>query len=273
MQDAGPADFLEPVDLRDVSTGCCRDPLLRFCNHVVAVAEADRARGAHGRACRFQPDFQTVGAERAFVDLRREVLVIVFRNDEWAGLHARPATDAARFVEHHGTEIRFEHRRGRARRGAGWVFAVHAELAPKHPIGLGAGNDLVEGNERVIVGVKIARVLIAFASKELCVVCRPVVPRFACHNAGPADDTPGIVLNHRFRFHSRCAHARSFLLMLQRNTLVSGMWELASPTLAVRSLAMSPGTMPAYPQCHGRPISSITRPSIKNGWKRSVTSA
>src|SRR5262245_34416539 len=125
------------------------------------------------------------------------------------------------------------------------MLTVHAELAPEHPIRFGAGHDLVEGDKCVVVGVQIARVLIAFAGKELCVIRRPVVPRFARHHTGPASDTPGIVLDHRFRFHSRCAHAWSFLLMLQRNTLVSGMCELASPTLAVRSLAMSPGTIPA----------------------------
>ena len=67
---------------------------------------------------------------------------------------------------------------------------------------------LVEGNQRVIVGVEIARVLIAFAGEEICMVRRPVVPRFARHHAGPAANTPGIVLDHRFRFHCRCAHLR-----------------------------------------------------------------
>src|SRR4029077_18984018 len=55
----------------------------------------------------------------------------------------------------------------------------------------------------------------------------------------------------------RYTDARPFLLRLHRNTLASGICELAPPTLAVRSLAMSPGTIPAYPQCHGSPTSSI----------------
>src|SRR4249920_633408 len=147
MQDAGAADFVEAVDLRNVSPRGRRNPPLRFGNHVVAVAEADRARRTYLRARRFEPNFQAIRAECAFVDLRREALVIVFRNDERACLHACSATDAARFVEHHGTEIRFEHRRGRARRRAGWVFAVHAELTPKYPIGLGAIYYLVESNQ------------------------------------------------------------------------------------------------------------------------------
>src|SRR5262249_29253324 len=112
-------------------------------------------------------------------------------------------------------------------------------------IGLGAGSDPVEGNEGVVVGVEITRVLIAGTGEEIGVVCRPIVPRLARHHTGPAANTAGIVLDHRFRFHGRWCHARSFLLMLQRNTLVSGICELGSPTLAVRSLAMSPGTIPA----------------------------
>ena len=56
------------------------------------------------------------------------------------------------------------------------MLAMHAELAPEHPVGLGAGNDLVEGNERIIVGVEIARVLITFAGEKIGVVRGPVVP-------------------------------------------------------------------------------------------------
>ena len=133
---------------------------------------------------------------------------------------------------------------GHADAQAGCSQCMHS-WRPEHPIGIGAVNDLVESNQRVVVGVEIARVLIAFAGEEICFVLRPVVPRFARHHAGPAADAPGVVLDHRLRFHRWCAHARSFLLMLQRNTLVSGICELGSPTLAVRSLAMSPGTMPA----------------------------
>ena len=167
MQHAGAADFFEAVNLRDISAGGFRDAPLRFDNHIVAVAETDRAGRAYGRARRVQPYFQTVGAERAFVDLRREALVIVFRNDERACLHARATADAARLVEHDGAEIRFEHRGSRARRGARGLLAVHAELAAEYPIGSGAVNDLVESNQRVVVGVEIARVLIALAGKEI----------------------------------------------------------------------------------------------------------
>ncbi len=142
------------------------------------------------------------------MDLWREALVVILRNDEWACLHACAATDAARFVEDHGAEIRFEHRVGRARRGAGWLFAVHAQLAPEHPIGLRAGNDLVESNQVVVVGVEIARVLVTVAGEEIGLVLRPVVPRFARYHARPAANAPGIVLNHRFRLHCRCAHLR-----------------------------------------------------------------
>src|SRR6266478_6687009 len=116
------------------------------------------------------------------------------------------------------------------------MVAVHAELASEHPIGSGAGGDLVEGDERVVVGVEIARVLIALAREELGMVGRPVVPRLARHHAGPAADAPGIVLDHRDRLHAWRVHARSFLLMLQRNALVSGICVFPSPTLAVRSL-------------------------------------
>src|SRR5207253_2956286 len=155
MQDAGTADFVKAVDLRNVSARRrCYAPL-RFSNHILAVSERDRARRAHGRARRFEISLQAVSAERAFVDLRREALVIVLRNNERTRLHARAAADAA-----------------------------------------------------------------------------------------------GIVLDHRVRFYlrwfcCRCAHGPSFLLMVQRNNLVSGMCELAVPTLAVRSLPMSPGPIPA----------------------------
>ena len=81
------------------------------------------------------------------------------------------------------------------------LFAVHAELTPKYPIGLGASNDFIESNQRVVVGIEIPRVLVTFAGEEICLVRRPVVPGFARHHAGPAANTPGIVLDHRFRFY------------------------------------------------------------------------
>ena len=46
------------------------------------------------------------------------------------------------------------------------MLAVHAELASEYPIGLRARNDLVERNQRVVVGVEIPRVLITFAGEE-----------------------------------------------------------------------------------------------------------
>src|SRR5207244_8472871 len=121
---------------------------------------------------------QAVSAERAFVDLRREALVIVLRNNERTRLHARAAADAAVLVEHHRAEIGLEHRIGRAGRCACWMLAVHAELTTEYPIRVGPGNDLVEGNERVIVGVEIARVLIAIAGEEFRLIFGAVVPRF-----------------------------------------------------------------------------------------------
>src|SRR5438270_8858593 len=78
----------------------CYAPL-RFSNHILAVSERDRAHRAHGRARRFEISLQAVSAERAFVDLRREALVIVLRNNERTRLHARAAADAAVLVEHH----------------------------------------------------------------------------------------------------------------------------------------------------------------------------
>src|SRR5688572_5635809 len=245
MKYASAADFFETVNFGDISPGGFRDAPLRFDNHIVAIAEGDRAGRTYLRACRFESNLEAVGAKRAFVDLRREAIVVIFRNDEWACLHARAATDAARLVEDDGAEIRFEHRGSRARRGTGGLFAVHAQLAAEYPIRLRAGNDLVESNEVVVVGVEIARVLVTVAGEEIGLVLRPVVPRFARYHARPAANATGIVLNHRFRLHCRCAHARSFFLILQRNTLLSGMCELGSPTLAVRSLAISPDTMPA----------------------------
>src|SRR5688572_22033228 len=176
MKYAGAANFVESVDLRNVSAGGFRDPPLRFDNHIVAIAEGDRACWTYLRACRFESNLQAISAEGAFVDLRREALVVIFRNDERACLHACPATDAARFVEDYGAEIRFEHRVSRARRGARWLFAVHAQLAPEYPIGLRPVNDLVESNQVVVVGVEIARVLVTFAGEEIGLVLRPVVP-------------------------------------------------------------------------------------------------
>src|SRR5262245_63677921 len=102
------------------------------------------------------------------------------------------------------------------------MLAVHAKLASEYPIGLGTGHNLVKGDEIVVVGVEVTRVLVAVAGEEFRLVLRKVVPRFASHHARPATDAPGVVLNHRLRFDGRRAHARSFLLMLQRNTLVSG---------------------------------------------------
>src|SRR4030095_9702849 len=162
-----------------------------------------------------------------------------------ARLHAGPAADAAVLVEDHRAERGLAERRGRPRRGAGRVVAVHAELTAEHPVGPGAGDDLVERDERVVVGVEVARVLIPGAGEEIGVVGRPVVPRLARHHAGAAADAARVVLDHRLRLRRGRRHAEAFFLMLQRNTLVSGIPELASPTLAVRSLAMSPGTMPA----------------------------
>src|SRR5262249_18724948 len=100
-------------------------------------------------------------------------------------------------------------------------------------------------DERVVVGVEVARVLIACAGEEIGVVSRPVVPRLARHHAGPAADAAGVVLDHRLRLLRGGRHAEAFFLMLERNTLVSGIACVASPTLGVRSLARPRGTMPA----------------------------
>src|SRR5262245_38033610 len=113
------------------------------------------------------------------------------------------------------------------------MVAVHAELAPEYPVGPGAGSDLVEGDERVVVGVEIARILIARAGEEAGMVRRQIVPRLARHHAGSAADAPGVVLDHRLRLHCGRHQAEPFRRMLQRNTLVSGMCEFGSPTLAV----------------------------------------
>src|SRR4029450_3317368 len=133
------------------------------------------------------------------------------------------------------------------------MVAVHAELAPEHPVGARAGGDLVEGDQRVVVGIEVARVLVAGAGEEVRLVGGAVVPRLARPHAGPAADAPGVVLDHRLRAARRgCRHDGLFFLRLQRNTLLSGICVLGSPTLAGGSVAMSPGTMPAQPQRQGR---------------------
>src|SRR5690242_14489071 len=176
MQHAGATDLFETVNFRNISAWRRRDAAFRFGNHVLAIAEANRARGTYRRAGRLEISLQAIGAEGALVDLRCEVLVIVFRNNEWAGLHARPAADAAALVEHYRTEIRLEHRCCRTCRSTRRVLAMHAELATKYPIGLRARNDLVERNERIIVGVETARVLIALAGEENVFIRGSVIP-------------------------------------------------------------------------------------------------
>ena len=198
-------------------------------------------------ARRLQPDLEAVGAERALVDQRRAGS----RSRTWESGTGTPACRpgsrcSATALNTTGPSARLRQRRGRTRRRAGRMVAVHAELAPEHPVGLGAGGDLVEGDERVVVGVEIARVLIAGAGEEVR-VCRragrsttctpPCRPGSRCTGCCPGSSPSAVWRGRR--------HARPFFLMLQRNTLVSGICELASPTLAVRSLAMSPGTMPA----------------------------
>src|SRR3990172_8084260 len=61
--------------------------------------------------------------------------------------------------------------------------------------------------------------------------------------------------------------------MSTRKTFVSGILVLTSPINGVNTFALAPEQVPAQPQCHGKPTSWISFPSMVNGLNRFVTHA
>src|SRR5207245_10875264 len=102
-----------------------------------------------------------------------------------------------------------------------------------------------------------------------------LVPLLARHLARATADAQGGVGEHRQR--ARHGYTTPFFT-LHRKALVSWMKTLGSPTVADRSLVMSPrlpgsSSTPFQPQCQGTPIWCTVLPLMVNGLMRFVTMA
>src|SRR6185369_6216494 len=112
-------------------------------------------------------------------------------------------------------------------------------------------------------------------TRPLRLLAGQLVPFLARHLAGPASNAERRIREHR----QSAGHGyTSTFLTLHRKALVSWMYTVGSPTVAERSLVISPRlpgseSTPFHPQCHGTPIWCTVLPSILNGLSRFVTMA
>ena len=286
VQHARPAELLLAVDVIDVPLGTIGLPLLRERQHLVASPVAKRvggagldARGSHdgvdealglvfggGRAVELDRDrlVRAVGAVRALLDLRRELVPLRGRHVPRARQHAVAAADALVDVVGDGTVRLPVQRRRRTGRDAAGLQAV--EAAPHHEVGIEPArllriHVLVERDQRVRLGGERRRILESELGLQLRLFSLALVPLFAGHLAGAAADAVGDVDQgrpdrNRSRRSARRRHARLpvsargavALTTLTRQALVSWVPAPGSAASIVRWLTLGPVERPWNPQ-------------------------
>ncbi len=149
------------------------DDLRRFGVGIIEIAGNDRLHGADDDTGRFEPVFDSVGAEVAFLN-GAEVIVEVQRI-VGAGLHTRPATDAGVAIDIDNSIRAFLERIDGTDRDAGRVGTL---VAPKY--------GKVSANIRELTELGIL-------DRGPEVADRNVVLSFASHCAGVAADAPRLI--------------------------------------------------------------------------------
>ena len=288
VEHARAAELLLAVDMVDVLVGAVADALLRDGQHLVAGPVPQRIRGARLDAGRRRDRVEealglvgrsrlavegdrsglarAVGAVRALVDFRRELVPLRGRHVPGAREHAVAAADALVHVVGDGTVGLPVERGRRTGRNAAGLEAV--EASPHHEGAVDAAGrlrifELVEGDERVGLGRQGGRVLEAELGLELGFLSGPVVPLLAGDLAGAAADAVGDVderrpdrNGRRIRGSVRRRHVRTPFAArgaaarttLTRQAFVSCVPAPGSTASIVRWLTLGPVERPWKPQ-------------------------
>src|SRR5208282_2909170 len=128
-EDRSPADFVKPVDARQVGGWILPYTVLRFPNKVVALSELGGASGTDLGACRGLAVSYAIRTHNAFADPRVQGVPLILRLGKSAGSHAIPAANTLPDVVYDWTFLRLMESSDRTNRCAGRMLAVHAQAA------------------------------------------------------------------------------------------------------------------------------------------------
>src|SRR3990172_8054500 len=210
------------------------DALLRLGLQLVPEPELDRLRRARLRTGRAEPVVDAVVAERAL--LRRAGGLVEGHDAEGAGGDAVAAAVARVLVDVHRPVLGPVDGARRTRLETARLGAVLADVRHEEPRQLARRPRLLDEAHEAEGLVREVRLVLVGAG-PLRHLHAQLVPLLARDLAGAAADTEGGVREHR----QRAGHGYTTpFFTLQRKALDSWMKTLGSPTLAERSLVMSP---------------------------------